>query len=161
MSADEGDNRMAESPPTWRVTINATPEQVWPLVADLGRQHEWSPKPYKVEWLSGEPNAVGSTFRSTGWLPQDKNHSMEGTVKVYDPMKTFEVVSDDAREEWTNRYEFSPSGSQTTVTKTMVGPPLTGVKKAARSAIFTLFVNGAVQKGMDMLKAKAESEPSA
>jgi len=43
----------------------------------------------------------------------------------------------------------------------MVGPPLTGVKKAARSAIFTLFVNGAVQKGMDMLKAKAESEPSA
>jgi hypothetical protein len=30
----------------------------------------------------------------------------------------------------------------------MVGPPLTGVKKAARSAIFTLFVNGAVQKGM-------------
>jgi hypothetical protein len=42
----------------------------------------------------------------------------------------------------------------------MVGPPLT-VKKAARSAIFTLFVNGAVQKGMDMLKAKAGSEPSA
>jgi hypothetical protein len=86
---------------------------------------------------------------------------MEGTVKVYDPMKTFEVVSHDAKEEWTNRYEFSPSGSMTTVTKTMVGPPLSGVKKAARAAIFTLFVNGAVQKGMDMLKAKAESEPSA
>jgi hypothetical protein len=27
----------------------------------------------------------------------------------------------------------------------MVGPPLTGVKEAARSAMFTLFVNGAVQ----------------
>ena len=151
---------MAGSPWTWTVTISAKPEQVWSLVADLGRQNEWSPKPYKVEWLSGEPNAVGSTFRSTGWLPQDKAHEMEGTIKVSEPMKTFEVVSHDDKEEWTNRYAFASSGSQTTVTKTMVGPPLTGVKKAARSAIFTFFVNGAVQKGMDLLKTTAESEPA-
>lgn len=84
---------MAGQPFTFHVTINATPEQVWPLVGDLGRMGEWSPKPYKVEWLSGEPNAVGSTFRSTGWLPQDKEHSMEGTVKVNEPMKTFEVTT--------------------------------------------------------------------
>ncbi|MEP6758908.1 MAG: SRPBCC family protein [Actinomycetota bacterium] len=152
---------MTDKPPTYHVTINATPEQVWPLVGDLGRQGEWSPKPYKVEWLSGEANAVGSTFRSTGWLPQDKEHSMEGTVKVNEPMKTFEVVSHDDKEEWTNRYELASSGSQTTVTKTMTGPPLSGVKKAARSAIFALFVNGAVQKGLDMLKAKVESGSAA
>jgi uncharacterized protein YndB with AHSA1/START domain len=148
-------------PPTFKVTINATPEQVWPLVGDLGRMSEWSPKPYKVEWLSGEPNAVGSTFRSTGWLPQDKQHQMEGTVKVNEPMKIFEVTTHDDKEEWTNRYELSPSGSQTTVTKTAIGPPLTGVKKAVRSAIFAVYVNGAMQKGMNMLKAKAESAPSA
>jgi uncharacterized protein YndB with AHSA1/START domain len=148
---------MADSPPTWTVTINATPEQVWPLVADLNRMHEWSPKPYKVEWLSGEPNAVGSTFRSTGWLPQDKQHSMEGSITVNDPMNTFEVVTHDAKEEWTNRYDVKGSGSQTTVTKTMAGPPLSGARKAAYSVILALFVKGAVQKGMDMLKAKAEA----
>lgn len=143
--------------PTWTVTINATPERVWPLVSDLARHSEWSPKPYKVEWLSGEPNAVGSTFRSTGWLPQDKNHSMEGRVTVNDAMTIFEVVSHDAKEEWTNRFDVRPSGSQTSVTKTMAGPPLSGAKKAAFSVVFTLFVKGAVQKGMDMLKAKAEA----
>lgn len=148
-------------PPTFSVTINGTPEQVWPLVADLGRHSEWSPKPYAVQWLSGEPNTVGSTFRSTGWLPQDKAHQMEGTVKVNEPMKTFEVVTHDANEEWTNRYELWPSGSQTTVTKTAIGPPLTGFKKAARTAIFALYVNGAMQKGMDNLKARVEASAAA
>jgi hypothetical protein len=143
-------------PPTFSVTINATPEQVWPLVGDLGRMKEWSPKPYKVEWLSGAPNAVGSTFRSTGWLPQDKHHVMEGAVTVNEPMKTFEVVTHDDNEEWTNRYELWPSESQTTVTKTAIGPPLTGFKKAARTAIFALYVNGAMQKGMNNLKARVE-----
>jgi uncharacterized protein YndB with AHSA1/START domain len=148
---------MAESPPTWTVTINATPEQVWALVADLDRQPEWSPKPFKVEWLSGEPNAVGSTFRSTGWLPQDKQHAMEGSVTINDPMNTFEVVTHDAKEEWRNRYDVKASGSQTAVMKTMEGPPLSGAKKAVYSVILAVFVKGAVQKGMNMLKAEAEA----
>jgi hypothetical protein len=148
-------------PPTFSVTINATPERIWPLVGDLGRMNEWSPKPYKVEWLDGEPNAVGSSFRSTGWLPQDKAHQMEGMVKINEPMKTFEVVTHDDNEEWTNRYELWPSGSQTTVTKTAIGPPLTGLKKAARTAIFALYVNGAMQKGMNNLKARVEASATA
>ena len=145
---------------TWTVTIDAKPEQVWPLVGDMGRQHEWSPKPYKVEWLSGEPNAVGSAFRSTGWLPNDKAHDMEGTVKVADAMKTFEVVSHDDKEEWTNRYDLAPSGSQTTVTKTMTGPALTGMKEWSRTAIFALYVTRAIQGSMENLKTKAEAEPA-
>jgi uncharacterized protein YndB with AHSA1/START domain len=148
---------MKDRTATFSVTIDATPEQVWPFVGDLGRMGEWSPKQYSVEWLSGEPNAPGSTFRSTGWLPNDKAHQMEGSVTVNEPMKTFEVVSHDDNEEWTNRYDLSPSGSQTTVTKTAIGPPLTGIKKVARSAIFALYVNGAMQRGMDQLKAKVES----
>ena len=54
-------------PPVYTVTIDATPDQVWPLVGDLDREGEWSPKPYRVEWQSGKPNAVGSTFRLFGW----------------------------------------------------------------------------------------------
>ena len=148
---------MSDSPPTWTVSINATPEQVWPLVADLGRHNDWSPKPYSVEWLSGEPNATGSTFRSKGYLPQDKQHAMEGSVTINDPMNTFEVVTHDAKQEWRNRFDVKSSGAQTMVTKTMEGPPLTGAKKAAFSVVFALFVKGGVQKGMNMLKAAAEA----
>jgi uncharacterized protein YndB with AHSA1/START domain len=147
---------MAE-PPVYTITINAAPEEVWPLVADLDRHGDWSPKPYKVEWESGQPNAVGSTFKSTGWLPQDKNHVMEGVVKVNEPMTTFEVTTHDDKEEWTNHFELTPSGSGTTVTKTVIWPPMTGFKAASRSAIFALFVNSAMRKGLSMLKEKAEA----
>ena len=145
------------TPPTWTVAIDAPPEKVWGLVGDLGKHAEWSPKPYRVEWLSGEPNAVGSTFRSHGWLPNDKDHAMEGRVTVNEPNSVFEVVSHDDKEEWTNRYQLSSSGQKTSVTKTMKGPDLTGVKKAMFAVIFALLVRGAVQKGMDGLKAKAEA----
>jgi uncharacterized protein YndB with AHSA1/START domain len=108
--------------PTWTVTINATPDKVWPLIATLERHADWSPKPYSVEWLSGEPNAVGSTFRSVGWVPNDKAHAMEGRVSVSEPQKVLEVVSHDDKQQRTNRYDLAPSGTQTTVTKTMAGP---------------------------------------
>lgn len=144
------------APPTWTVTIDATPERVWPWIGDLEKHADWSPKPFHVEWLSGEPNAVGSTFRSVGWVPNDKNHSMEGRVSASEPHKVFEVVSHDDKQEWTNRYELVPSGAQTAVTKTMAGPPLTGVQKAIYAVALAVFVRGAVQNGMDMLKAKVE-----
>ena len=41
------------NPPVYMVTIQAPPENIWPLVGDLGRQGEWSPKPCRVEWPSG------------------------------------------------------------------------------------------------------------
>jgi hypothetical protein len=36
------------------VTIDAKPEVVWPWVADLSKHVDWSPKPYRIEWLEGE-----------------------------------------------------------------------------------------------------------
>jgi len=146
-----------DAAPTWSVTINAPVEKVWPLVGDLNQHSEWSPKPYSVTWLSGEPNAVGSTFRSVGWLPQEKEHAMEGSVTANEPQRVFEVVTHDAKEEWRNRYELSSSGTQTIVTKTMQGPPLSGVKKAAFAFVSAVFIKGAVQKGMNMLKERAEA----
>jgi uncharacterized protein YndB with AHSA1/START domain len=141
--------------PTWTVTIDATPDKVWPWVANLEKHSDWSPKPYHVEWLSGEPNALGSTFRSKGWVPNDKSHAMEGRIAVSEPQKIFEVVSHDDKQEWTNRYELTPSGAQTTVTKSMAGPR-GGLQKAIYAVALVLFVRGAVQKGMNMLKAKVE-----
>jgi hypothetical protein len=72
-------------------------------------------------------------------------------------MKVFEVTTHDAKEEWTNRYELTPTGSGTTVTKTVIWPPLSGVKAFGRSAVFALYVNGAMRKGLAMLKERAEA----
>jgi hypothetical protein len=98
--------------PTWTVTIDAPPEKVWPWVADLSKHAEWSPKPYRVEWLSGE---------------------------------------------WRNRYELSPEGSGTRVTKTMVGPPPTGIGKVVFPIVSMLLIRPGVQKGLDLLKTKVEA----
>jgi uncharacterized protein YndB with AHSA1/START domain len=115
--------------PTWTVTIDAPPEKLWPWVADLAKHGEWSPKPYRMEWLSGDPNAVGSRFRSHGWLPQDKDHEMEGTITAHEPWSRYEVVATDSSGDWMNRYELALRGSGTVVTKTMVGPLPTGAGK--------------------------------
>jgi len=147
------------SAPTWTVTVNAPAEKVWPFVADVGKHAAWSPKAYRMEWLVGEPNAVGSTFRSHGWLPNDKDHQMEGRVTVNEPMTRFEVVSSDdgtAATEWTNRYDLTAQGGSTTVVKTTSVPPMKGFGKIAFAIAFPLIVKPGVQKGMDLLKAKAE-----
>jgi uncharacterized protein YndB with AHSA1/START domain len=146
--------------PTWTVKINAPADKVWPLIADVGRHGEWSPKPYKMEWTAGEPNAVGSGFRSVGWLPNDKHHKMQGKVTVNEPMTRFEVVSSDdgtKATEWTNRYDVTSDGTTTTVVKTMAGPPTKGVGKVLFAIAFPLIVRPGVQKGMDMLKARSET----
>jgi hypothetical protein len=43
------------------------------------------------------------------------------------------------------------------VTKTVIWPPMTGIKAAARAAIFGLYVDGAMRNGLSMLKQKAEA----
>ena len=44
------------------VTIDAPPEAVYDLVADVTRMGEWSPECVRCEW-QGEPGIVGSRFR--------------------------------------------------------------------------------------------------
>jgi len=69
------------------------------------------------------------------------------------------VSSDDGTKatEWTNRYDVSSQGATTTVVKTMSGPPTKGFGKLAFAIAFPLIVRPGVQKGMDMLKSKAEA----
>ena len=85
---------------------------------------------------------------------------MQGKVTVNDPMTRFEVVSSDdgtKATEWTNRYDVSSDGTTTSVVKTMSGPRGTVFGKIAFAIAFPLIVRPGVQKGMDMLKAKAET----
>ena len=65
---------------TFTTTIQAPPEKVWAVVADLGTHASWSPKAYTMEWTGGEPNQVGSTFHSAGWIPGNKHN--ENDVEI-------------------------------------------------------------------------------
>jgi uncharacterized protein YndB with AHSA1/START domain len=48
-----------------RIHIDATPESVWDLLADVERMGEWSPECYRVEWLDGatSPAKPGARFK--------------------------------------------------------------------------------------------------
>src|SRR6266496_3367086 len=114
----------------WTVQVKATPEQVWPFVGDLQHHGDWSPKPYRANWLSGEPNAVGSTFESFGWLPRKPQNRMEGQVIESDPPKRFAVrTTDDKGGTFTITLVLTPNGDTTTVEKTVGAPDPTGAMK--------------------------------
>jgi uncharacterized protein YndB with AHSA1/START domain len=51
--------------------MDAPPEAVWTLVADLERMGEWSPECYRVQWLDGArpPATPGARFK--GWNRYD------------------------------------------------------------------------------------------
>ena len=50
-----------------QVHVNAPPETVWAILANLDRMGERSPECYRVEWLDGaeSPARVGARFK--GW----------------------------------------------------------------------------------------------
>ena len=98
------------------VTIDAPPERVWPWVADLGKHGAWSPKPYSVEWIEGEPNAVGSRYRSVGEIPNDKHHVNEGEIVESHPTDRFVLHAHDKEGDYANTFTLKPAGSSTEVT---------------------------------------------
>ncbi|WP_433174943.1 SRPBCC family protein [Actinoallomurus sp. CA-150999] len=71
-----------------RRMMGADPQDVYELIADVTRMGEWSPESTGAEWLSGEPGAVGSTFRGDNRRPWVK-WSTICTVTVADRGKRF------------------------------------------------------------------------
>ncbi len=66
-----------------------------PWISQLEKHVQWSAKPFSVEWVSGEPNAVGSRYRSVGWVPGDKKHVNEGEITEVVPNQRFALRADD------------------------------------------------------------------
>ena len=56
---------MSQMVSTYRISINAKPEDVFAYVADLTKHGEWSEN-VKVEAMSDGPIGVDSKYRSTG-----------------------------------------------------------------------------------------------
>ena len=139
------------------VTIAAPPETVWPWISQLEKHVEWSAKPYSVEWLSGEPNAVGSRYRSVGWVPGDKDHVNEGVITEVVPNERFALRADDKEGAFENTYVLKPSGAGTEVTFSLVFPKMKGVMAALTPVVFATMGQPDTRKRMEKLKATVEA----
>ena len=139
------------------VTIHATPEHVWQWVGDLSRHPEWSPRHYTVECVGGEPNQVGSRYRSIGWIPGDKVHPNDVEILEVVPSSRLVLRADDKQGSFMNTYALHAVNGGTEVTFTMVFPKMTGVNALLVPVLFPLVGKADIRKRMGLLKARAES----
>jgi hypothetical protein len=142
---------------TARATIQAPPEVVWPWVADLAKHAEYSPKPYRVELVSGEPGAVGSTYKSVGAIPGDKNHENSVEVTESVPTTRFALLAEDNLGAFTSTYDLRPVDGGTEVTFNLMFPKMSGLPGLMAPVLFPIVGQRDINKRMAMLKAKVES----
>jgi len=143
---------------TFTTTIQAAPEVVWGLVADLGTHASWSPKPYSVEWTKGQPNQVGSTFHSVGHIPGDKLHPNDGEVIERVEPTRFAVRSNDDGGLFLNEFDLKPVGDGATeATFTLTFPKMKGMNAVLVPVLFPLVGKADIRKRLSMLKEKAEA----
>jgi uncharacterized protein YndB with AHSA1/START domain len=102
-----------------RIHIDAPPEAVWTLVADVERMGEWSPECYRVEWLDGASSPAITGARFQGWNRYDEMRwSVICEVKTAEPGRELAWSTlEDNRELVRWRYCFEPADCGTDLTE--------------------------------------------
>ena len=104
-----------------QLVINATPEHIYDLVADLPRMGQWSPECQRVEWEGGASGpAPGARFvgHNRGGPRGLLRWSRHGRVLAADPGREFAFVTEEGgRESTVWRYRFEPVDGGTRVTE--------------------------------------------
>ena len=142
---------------TETVTIQASPETVWPWIVNLDKHADWSPKSYRVELLSGEAGAVGARYRSFGVVPGDKDHENEVEITEVVPERRLVLTARDENGAFTNTLTLTPSGTGTLVSFQLTFPPMKGMAKFLVPILFPTVGKGDMRKRMALLKATVES----
>jgi uncharacterized protein YndB with AHSA1/START domain len=101
--------------------IDAPPERVYDLVADITNMPRWSPETYKTRWIGGATRAIpGARFRGTNrWRFIRWTTTVE--IEVADPGRelTFATVMEWAkRTRWSYRFEPKDGGTVVTESRT-------------------------------------------
>ena len=98
-----------------RIHIDAPPDVVWALIADIERMASWSPECYRIRWIDGatSPAKPGARFKGSnksGLL----RWSMTCEVKVADPGREIAwstVNGDEEIVRWTYRLGHANGGT--------------------------------------------------
>jgi len=142
---------------TFTIRIQAPPATVWGLVADLNTHPSWSPKPYSIEWVSGEANQIGSTFHSVGWIPGDKEHSNEGEITERVEPTRFALTGTDKLGSFVNEFDLTPVGDGATeVSFTLTFPKMKGFNAIMAPLAFPMVGKPDIHKRLNLLKERAE-----
>ncbi len=140
---------------TWTTSIDRPPQVVFAYLADVTKHGEWSPKPFRVEGVSGAVT-TGDTFTSIGTMPYEKDHRNEVTITACSPPTRLQLDAEEKGEHFINTFELRGEGRATVLTRTMDVPKPSGLVGTAFPIIKAVFIKPDVQKGLNMLKAILE-----
>ncbi len=101
-----------------RSHIDAPPERVWALLANLERMGEWSPECYRVQWLDGASSPASPGARFKGWNRYGRMRwSMTCEVKSVDPSREISWSTIQRGRElvrWSYRFQAANGGTDVT-----------------------------------------------
>ncbi len=140
------------------IEVDAPPEVVWQLVADITRMGEWSPECRRAEWDGDATGpAVGALFR--GWNKAG-TYEWEAPciVTACEPGKLFEFqVPREGSVVTRWRFEFAASGAGTTLTESFDAPMINVDGAASNFDGRFEMLDGAIRKTIANVKAAAEA----
>ena len=104
------------------VVVQAPPEKVWAMIADITRMGEWSPETRKAEWIDGATGPdVGAKFKGHNQRGPIARWTTTCEVTESEPGRVFAFMvggTEDPQTLW--RYSFVPAPDDATmVTETV------------------------------------------
>lgn len=137
--------------------VNAPIDAVWPWVSDITKHSQWSPKPYSVELISGVNGAVGSKYRSTGFVPPaEKNHRNDVEITEVIPGSKIVFTAHDENGFFKNTFQLESVGQGTQVTFQHDFPKMKGIGRILVPLLVPLTGKRDAMVRLGKLKAKAE-----
>lgn len=98
------------------VVVDAPPERVWDLIADVTRMGEWSPECYRCRWIGRERRPVAGArfvgFNRRGLV----RWATTNVVEEAEPARSFAFRTQGTGARWSFRLE--PEGDRTRLTQT-------------------------------------------
>ena len=110
------------------IEIQAAPEAVFNVFADLERAAERITDIIKLEMLSEGPVGVGSRWRETR-VVFNKEATEEMEITVFDPPNGYSVEAESHGSHYKTEFVFSPKGDGTEVTMTFEATPISFMAK--------------------------------
>ena len=139
---------------TYRISINAKPEDVYAYVADLTKHGKWSEN-LKVEAMSHGPIGVDSKYHSTGRM-MGKGFQNDIRVTEYEPSTRLSFIANDGKNEFLQEFTFSPSDEGTLLERTVHFEVNPLMRLLFKVMIGPLVGNPSMNKSLNNLKAKME-----
>jgi uncharacterized protein YndB with AHSA1/START domain len=139
------------------VTVDRPAEEVFDYLVDVTKHAEWSPKPYRVEGVTG-PVSVGTTYDSYGWLPGDKDHHNDVAVTVLErPQRLVLTATEKGGEQFVSTFTLTQRGNVTDLERVLDVPKPGGVAGLLFPVLVPTLIRPDVAKGLSKLKQRVEA----